>query len=34
MKSINSIITYGETKVVRESDLSWSRNGRIDDILG
>ena len=34
IKSINSIITYGETKVVRESDLSWSRNGRIDDILG
>lgn len=27
------IIQYGQAEVVRESDITWSRNNRIDDIL-
>ncbi len=34
MLYVGSVIKYGETKIVRESDITWSRNGRINDILG
>jgi len=34
IKYIGSVIKYGDTKVLSERELSWSRNGRIDDILG
>jgi len=27
------IIKYGQSEIVRESDVTWSRNNRIDDIL-
>jgi len=27
------IIKYGKSEVVREEDLTWSRNDRIDNIL-
>jgi hypothetical protein len=27
------IIQYGQVEFVNESDISWSRNNRIDDIL-
>ena len=34
IKYIGSVIKYGNTKVLSEGELSWSRNGRIDNILG
>lgn len=33
MISTGSIIKYGDIQKEIESNLSWSRNGRIDDIL-
>jgi hypothetical protein len=30
----SSVINYGEVSTERESNLCWSRTGRIDDILG